>query len=418
MTETFNGNACSVIMKSTSAIVGCESDNYGAAFVYKFKDTEPTFEMHDEAKILNCKALNGFGGALGVQNGKAVIDGSCLISGNSATAGASAIRLEGDTTLTMSDKAKITNNVDASAATSEHHGAVGGSSTAGTVFTGKVTLSGSPYIYDNTGSNDSDNQCNLIDSTAKNDGKQIYVDEAGLTKEAKIGVYSANNSSASLVFARTVASKSGNTTNSINFQNFKNDKNDTLTGAAGDENQIVWSKYIPVNIVINQEKYLTDHWYTLQLQNSTTGARTRFHVKVAAGTTSGNVICMVQAGLKNFISCVEDGSAYAYTLSNPVYVNTPDTSSTGKGEALGTDTDEKADSASFLCGLTVNSTNANKGNISTTSGLRELTFTSAWTTISNEATKITAQSGVTNTFNQEPTVGLFAAVRSFFSSFR
>ena len=168
------------------------------------------------------------------------------------------------------------------------------------------------------------------------------------------------------------------------------------TRTAGEDDEVVWGKYIPLNIVVTQEKTVKDRWYTLQLQNAVTGARTRLPLKVPANSAQGSVVAMVQAGQKYYVSEIEDGSAYGYTLAYTSYVNTPDTSATGKGVAH-TGTDEKSDSTSFLCGVTVDSANANKGNTATTSGLRELTLTSTWASPNSEATKLMGQSGVTNT---------------------
>ena len=229
-----------------------------------------------------------------------------------------------------------------------------------------------------------------------NKGTYIYVAEEGLGKDAQIGVYSVNNYKPGATFARTVAEKSSASTGAVNLARFSNDRDSSLSGTAGSGNAVIWSKFVPVKIIIKQDAVAADRWYTLQIQSASTGSRMRVPIKVAANATEGSIITMQPAGLKGYVSCIADGSAYGYTLSDPKYVNTPDTSATGGGTALGDDTDALEDSTSFLCAMTVNSTNSYRGNIKTDSGVRELTFTSTWKS-PDSTTKLIDMSSVTNT---------------------
>ncbi len=259
---------------------------------------------------------------------------------------------------------------------------------------GKIIVSGNTYIYENTTGSV---QTNVLDDTDTDDGTKIYVGEEGLGKGAKIGVYSDKNCDAGDIFGHTVADQASASTNSVNLARFINDKDTSLTGTAGAANAVVWSKFVPVKIIINQAAASVDTYYTLQVQSAITGARTRIPITVPAGATSGGIVTMQPAGMKGYVSCIENGSAYGYSLSNPSYTNTPNTSK--GGTALGDEKDELEEATSFLCGLTVNATNANQGNINTDSGVRELSFTSTWTAL-DSPTKLSGQMEVTNTLKQ------------------
>jgi hypothetical protein len=256
-----------------------------------------------------------------------------------------------------------------------------------------VEVSGSPYIYNNTASGVT--QANLGDLSNENTGADIKVGEQGLSGEATIGVTSKNNADSGDTFARTVAASAGNSTNSANLQKFINDKDTSLTGHAGNDDAVIWSKFVPVNIVINLGEAATeDMWFTLQVQSASTGQRSRIAVHVPKGSKTGSTVALENSGVKNSFALISGGSPNGYTLSTPTLKNTPTTAS---GQTIGAN-EALESSTSFLCYLTLSTACAKKGEIDSDTGIRELTFNASWTS-PTDTTKFSGQSGVTNTMN-------------------
>ena len=385
-----NANNTAIYIKGDTAIKNCgdETGSIGQACVYSDSNAG-IIEMSGTSSITGCYSSQ-FGGALSSYRGTIILKENATVTGCKGDY-ASVARIV-SAKMYIRDNAKLTGNKTTTEDTdTSYYGAIYPYNADTAVY-----VSGNIQVTGNT--NASGNPANLIDSSAENVGNKIYVEEAGLGKNAKVGVYSVSNCDAGDTFARTVANQAASSNNAVNLSRFINDKETSLTGEAGSADAVVWGKSVPVKIIINHTQApIVDTYYTLQIQAATTGARTRVPITVPAGKTSGGIIVMLPAGMKSYISCIENGSAYGYTLSSPAYVNTVNTSK--GGTALGDDKDELEESTSFLCSLTVNSTNTSQGNIDTDSGVRELSFTSTWAAPDNP-TKLTGQMEVTNTLEE------------------
>lgn len=129
-----------------------------------------------------------------------------------------------------------------------------GGSTFGAVHpstaSNKVTVSGSPVIYNNL--YNSKDQHNLSDITTQGTATQIKVDSAGLKADAKIGVFASYSFNKGDAFAKTYSDAAAGTTttakgstNEANLVKFINDKNPALWGAAAATGEnVVWTPVV------------------------------------------------------------------------------------------------------------------------------------------------------------------------------
>ena len=356
-----------------------------------------TIEMKGYAKIESCEATYSTYTKAG-----AIIAWSCNFSmtDNAEISGCtaalhSAISLglsTGDAkrTTKISGNAKIQNNTCTGTASATYQtvavGKVGGHDVT-------VEVSGSPYIYNNTAPGVE--QANLGDLSNENTGADIKVGEAGLSNEATVGVTSKNNAESGDTFARTESASAATSTNASNLEKFINDKDTSLKGIAGDDDRVIWSKLIPVNLIINvAEKATDDMWFTLQMQSETTGKRSRFSVCIKKGSKTGSTVVMENSGIKNSFALIAGGSPNGYTLSTPTLSNTPTAAS---GQTIG-ENEALESSTTFSCYLTLSTACSKQGEIDSTSGIRELSFNASWKS-PTDVTKLSSQSGVTNTID-------------------
>ena len=363
-------------------ISNCKSGKYGGAI---FVSTNTSLVLNN-AMIKNCSASSVAGG---IVCNDATFKGSTSIT-NCSAAYYAAVVVQSSATLNIQDTTTIKNN-NSTGSEADSCGTINteGDSTA----PAKVKLSGNPYIYENT--NNSTIQANLKERSDADVADRILVAEEGLGENAKIGVYALNNYNAGDTFARTASASAVNSTNAANLEKFINDKDTSLKGHAGDDDEVIWSKFIPVNIVVNLDEVATeDMWFTLQTQSATTGQRSRIAVCVPKGSKTGSTVVLESSGIKNSFALISGGSPNGYTLSTPTLKNTPTTAS---GQTIGSN-EALESSTSFLCYLTLSTACAKKGEIDSTSGIRELTFNASWTS-PTDTTKFSGQSGVTNTMS-------------------
>ena len=344
-TSSTNGDAdtCSVIMNEGSQITNCSSDSHGGAL---FTTGTRTMLTLDGAKITGCSA-SSFSGAIRCTSCE--LKGNTEISGNTA-AYAAAVDVAGTSTLTIGGNTKITGNKTTTTDSSTANAAV----VAESAGNDKIVVQEHAQVYNNWDANGETGgvQRNIRD-TRGSSGTDLYVGEAGLEEDAKLGVYSDANPNPGDTFAKTQAAVSKDV---ANLNCFFNDKKTYLTGRAGTDNNVVWGSFEPVTIKKTipaaQEE---DTWFVVQIKNTETNEVYRQAIKIPAGQTEAQETVVLVSGISYEISDASGQGTWRYehdTVSTTGLAST-DTWTAGTGDVIGTLKVVPPDSSTFNHVLTL-----------------------------------------------------------------
>ena len=227
-------NSSTIIMKDDAQVENCQAP-YGGMVHLAYAKTK--LVMQGNAKVSGCVASN-CGGAISAYAATVDISGNATISGNSAAGFGSAIEGRSATKIIVSGNARIENNTFTGTSTNIWQtSAIGTDANNTGKFT--VTVSGSPFIYNNK--NQSEAQANIAELTSLDSGAQITVGEDGLNADAQIGINAVNNCNAGNIFARTATAKS---TDCENLSTFVNDQDSSMVGTAGTDNAVMWTNAV------------------------------------------------------------------------------------------------------------------------------------------------------------------------------
>ena len=258
-----------------------------------------TLTLDGETTIQNNKS-DVSGAALYANAANVSIKGDTKILSNTAPE-FSAVEIDGGMSMPVEGNVKISENVNTSTSATA---AVGCSDTAST-----LVLSGNLTIYDNKSSDDK--QQNLFDDTALNDGTFIKIAEAGISEDAKIGVWAVNNYNVTNTFARTENDSSEEV---ANLECFINDRNASLTGYAGSDNRVIWSSLEPVTLkktlLSAQEQ---DTWFVVQIKNTDTNEIYHQAIRVEAGKTTGEATVLLRSGLEYALEDADEQSTWRFS---------------------------------------------------------------------------------------------------------